>query len=60
MEQSKKLYNYAVSYFEEYGKRLQAFLDSYFPEMDFGSRKNLGLNREENIGIPDPSVRAAE
>lgn len=60
MEQSKKLYNYAVGYFEEYGKRLQEFLDGYFPPMDFGSRKNLGLNREENIGVPDPAVRVTE
>ncbi len=60
MEQPRKLYNYAVSYFEEYGKQLQAFMDSYFPPMDFGDRKNIGLNREENIGVPDPAIRLSE
>lgn len=60
MEQSKKLYNYAVNYFEEYGQRLQAFLDSCFPTVEFGDRKSIGLNREENIGVPDPSNRLAE
>lgn len=58
LEQPRKLYNYAVSYFEDYGKKLQAFLDNYFPPMDFGPRKGIGLNREENIGVPDPSTQA--
>lgn len=56
MEQAKKLYNFAISYFQEYGKSLSAFLDDYFPAMDFGPRKSIGLNREENIASPDPAV----
>lgn len=58
IEQPRRLYSYAISYFEEYGKTLQAFLDSHFPPMDFGPRKGLGLNREENIGVPDPAIRS--
>lgn len=57
MEQPKRLYNFAVTYFQEYGKTLQAFLDDYFPPVDFGPRKGLGLNREENIGVADPAIR---
>lgn len=56
--QPKKLYNFAVSYFQEYGKVLSDFLDSYFPAMDFGPRKSIGLNREELIGVADPSAQA--
>ena len=55
LEQPRKFYNYAVSYFQDYGIRLQTFMDNYFPPMDFGTRKGIGLNREENIGVPDPS-----
>lgn len=57
MEQSKKLYNFAVSYFQDYGKTLSDFLKDYFPPMDFGPRKSIGLNRVENISAPDPAVR---
>lgn len=57
MEQPRRLYNFAVTYFQEYGKALQHFLDDYFPPADFGPRKGLGLNREENIGVPDPALR---
>lgn len=57
MEQPKKLYNFAVSYFQEYGKTLQAFMDDYFPTVDFGPRKGLGLNREEIMNAPDPFQR---
>lgn len=60
MDQPKKLYNFAVGYFEEYGRKLQDFLDCYFPPADFGPRKCLGLNREENIGVPDPADRTEE
>ncbi len=60
MEQPRKLYSYAVSYFEDYGRRLQAFMDSYFPPADLGARKSIGLNREENIGVPDPANRTSE
>lgn len=56
MEQPKRLYSFAVTYFQEYGKTLQAFLDDYFPPADFGPRKGLGLNREENIGVADPAI----
>lgn len=55
MEMPKKLYNFAVHFFQDYGKLLQTFLDQYFPPMDFGERKSIGLNREENIGMPDPA-----
>lgn len=55
LEQPKRLYNYAVSFFQEYGKTLSSFLDSHFPPMDFGPRKSIGLNREDNISAPDPS-----
>ena len=54
--QPRKLYNYAISYFEEYGKTLASFTDSCFPPADFGPRKGLGLNREDNIGVPDPAI----
>ena len=56
MEMPKKLYNFAVSYFQNYGKRLQQFMDGYFPPADFGCRKSIGLNREENISAADPAV----
>lgn len=56
MEQAKKLYSFAISYFQEYGKTLSAFLDDYFPKVDFGPRKSIGLNREENISAPDPAI----
>ena len=59
MEQPKRLYNFAVTYFQEYGRTLQAFLDDYFPPVDFGPRKGLGLNREENIGVADPAINPA-
>ena len=55
MEQPKKLYNYAISFFREYGETLKQFLDDYFPAMKFGPRKSIGLNREDNISAPDPS-----
>jgi LysR family transcriptional activator of glutamate synthase operon len=57
IEQPKKLYNFAINYFEQYGRTLQQFLDDYFPAADFGPRKSIGLNREENIGAPDPAIR---
>lgn len=57
MEQQRRLYQFAISYFQDYGQILEAFLNDYFPPMDFGPRKGIGLNREENIGVPDPSVR---
>lgn len=60
MEQPKRLYNYAVSYFQQYGNKLQAFMDDYFPLMDFGPRKGIGLNREENIGVPDPAQHSED
>jgi DNA-binding transcriptional LysR family regulator len=60
IEQPKKLYNFAISYFEQYGQELRRFLDDYFPEVDFGPRKSIGLNREENIGAPDPAIRETE
>jgi DNA-binding transcriptional LysR family regulator len=60
IEQPKKLYNFAITYFEQYGKELQQFLEDYFPKADFGPRKSIGLNREENIGAPDPAIRDAE
>ena len=56
MAQSQRLYNHAVSYFREYGNRLQEFMDAYFPPVDFGPRKCIGLNREENLAGPDPAV----
>ena len=55
LEQPKRLYNYAVSFFQEYGETLSSFLDSHFPPMEFGPRKSIGLNREDNISAPDPS-----
>lgn len=55
LEQPKKLYNYTISFFREYGDTLHNFLDNYFPTVDFGPRKSIGLNREENISAPDPS-----
>ena len=55
LEQPKRLYNYAISFFREYGKTLSSFLDAHFPPMDFGPRKSIGLNREDNIAAPDPS-----
>ena len=55
LEQPRQFYNYAVSFFQDYGVRLQTFMDNYFPPMEFGERKGIGLNREENIGVPDPS-----
>lgn len=55
MEQPKRLYNYAISFFREYGETLKQFLDDYFPAMKFGPRKSIGLNREDNISAPDPS-----
>lgn len=58
LDQPKKFYNYAVSWFQEYGVQLQTFMDNYFPPIDFGQRKGLGLNREDNIGVPDPSAHA--
>lgn len=60
MEQPKKLYNFAVSYFQEYGTKLQTFLDEYFPPMDFGPRKGIGLNREELIGAVDPAIHPGD
>ncbi len=57
MEQSKRLYNFAVRFFQEYGTILSAFVNNYFPDMQFGPRKSIGLNREENIAAPDPAVR---
>ena len=57
METPKKLYNFAVRFFREYGVTLQTFMDSYFPSMDFGERKTIGLNREEMIGSVDPAIR---
>jgi len=57
MEMPKKLYNFAIRYFRAYGKELQAFMDSYFPPADFGQRKSIGLNREENMNRADPMVR---
>ncbi len=57
METPRRLYNFAVGFFREYGKELSAFLDGYFPPRDFGPRKSIGLNREENIGMADPAVR---
>ncbi len=57
MEMPKRLYNFAITYFQEYGKKLQAFMDEYFPATDFGPRKSIGLNREENIGAADPAIR---
>lgn len=59
MEQPKKLYNYAVKFFQGYGKTLRDFLDDYFPPVDFGQRKTIGLNREDNISAPDPSNHEA-
>lgn len=59
-DQPKKLYNYTVSFFQEYGQTLKAFLDDYFPPMDFGHRKSIGLNREDNISAPDPAVRSRD
>lgn len=56
MEMPKKLYNFAIHYFQDYGRRLQAFMDEYFPPADFGHRKSIGLNREENIGVADPAI----
>ena len=57
MEMPKKLYNFAVTFFRDYGRQLQAFTDAYFPPMDFGDRKTIGLNRQDLIGAPDPSNR---
>ena len=57
MEMPRKLYNFAVHFFQEYGKTLSDFMDSYFPPADFGERKTIGLNREENIGMADPAIR---
>ena len=60
MEQPRKLYNFAVTYFQEYGKTLQTFMDDHFPKVDFGPRKGIGLNRAENINSPDPSLHVAD
>lgn len=60
MEQPKKLYNFAITYFQDYGKKLQAFLDTYFPPMEFGPRKGIGLNREELIGAVDPAIHPGD
>ena len=57
MEAPRQLYSFAISFFQDYGRRLQAFTDSYFPPMDFGPRKSIGLNREENINRADPTIR---
>jgi DNA-binding transcriptional LysR family regulator len=57
MEAPKKLYTFAVHYFQEYGKTLQTFLDEYFPPVDFGPRATIGLNREDHIGAADPALR---
>ena len=54
LEMPKKLYDYAVEFFRDYGRQLQEFVDGYFPPMEFGERKSIGLNREENIGSPAP------
>ena len=54
LEMPKRLYDYAVEFFRDYGRQLQEFVDSYFPQMEFGERKSIGLNREENIGSPAP------
>ena len=56
MEAPKRLYNFAVTFFQDYGNQLQAFMDNYFPPMDFGVRKSIGMNREENINMADPAV----
>ena len=56
LEMPKKLYDYALEFFRDYGARLQAFVDDYFPPMEFGERKSIGLNREENIGTPAPPM----
>ena len=57
MEMPKKLYNFAIAFFKDYGSRLQAFYDGYFPPRELGPRKSIGLNREENINMVDPAVR---
>jgi hypothetical protein len=57
MEMPKKLYTFAVHYFQEYGKTLEKFLDEYFPSADFGPRATIGLNREDHIGAADPALR---
>ena len=57
METPRRLYSFAIRFFREYGVTLQTFLDSYFPPMDFGERKTIGLNREELIGAPDRGDR---
>lgn len=57
MEAPKRLYNFAIDYFQQYGVTLQKFLEDYFPPSDFGPRISIGLNREDNIGAVDPSMR---
>ncbi len=58
MEAPKRLYSFAIEYFQQYGVTLQKFLEDYFPAMDFGPRISIGLNREDNIGAVDPSIRS--